>query len=65
MDQADLWARLSGVVLTVNWYRRDCAALGSTSPRTGGLGHIRKIADPEPVSNSASCGGLRPGSGAK
>lgn len=32
LDLADLWARLSGVVLIVNWYRRDCAALGSTSP---------------------------------
>lgn len=25
--------------------------MGRTGPRTGGLGHIRKIADPEPVSN--------------
>lgn len=39
--------------------------MGRTGPRTGGLGHIRKISDPESVSNSASCEGLCPGSGAK
>lgn len=47
LDQTDLWTRLLGTVLIINWYRRVQPTVGSTSPRQVILGWLRKQAKHE------------------